>query len=232
MAKNGLKLFNLVKNGNFLPIKNTSYPSKWWAWRVLAKALLIIVVLSINSSLPSLSFICMLFQLCRRENLNLKILKIKIMDCLKLLIKNTVKWTNRFRHFTDLSMLKRIMWKHNWKISGGTLNEQSPCWIVYPSGNLYWVRDQFGCKINATSISSNQQRIKVCLLSPGSFKNPMLYALLTLSYLLLFKRSYLAKCLQWAIIHLFFLLRFCLCKILTAEKFVSEHGWGFQRKKG
>ena len=36
MAQNGLKLYDLVKNGNFLPVKNASYPSKWW---VLAKAL-------------------------------------------------------------------------------------------------------------------------------------------------------------------------------------------------
>ena len=39
MAQNGLKLYDLVKNGNFLPIKNTNYPSKWRAWRVLAKTL-------------------------------------------------------------------------------------------------------------------------------------------------------------------------------------------------
>ena len=30
---------NLAKNGNFLPVKNASYLSKWRAWRVLAKAL-------------------------------------------------------------------------------------------------------------------------------------------------------------------------------------------------
>ena len=39
MVRNRLKLYKTVQNGHFLPIKNVIYPSKWRAWRVIAKAL-------------------------------------------------------------------------------------------------------------------------------------------------------------------------------------------------
>ena len=41
--QNRPKLYDMVQNGNFWPVENKSYPSKWPAWQVLAKALLCIV---------------------------------------------------------------------------------------------------------------------------------------------------------------------------------------------
>ena len=37
-AQNGLKLYKMVQSGQFLPVKNKSYPSKWRAWLVLVLA--------------------------------------------------------------------------------------------------------------------------------------------------------------------------------------------------
>ena len=37
-SKNGLKGYEMVQNGHFLPAKTGGYLSKWQAWRVLAEA--------------------------------------------------------------------------------------------------------------------------------------------------------------------------------------------------
>ena len=43
MVQNKLKLYKMVQNCHFLPVKHVSSPSKWRAWRVLAKALALII---------------------------------------------------------------------------------------------------------------------------------------------------------------------------------------------